>query len=169
MTYDPYHLAFPAPAFTLTSTDFEPGGALPRSAYAVEGNESPQLAWTDLPSGTRSLVLTAFDADAPIPGGLWHWVVKDLPADLAALPHGAAAALPGGAVHVPNDLGVAGYSGVKPPAGTGVHRLFLCVTALSVDTLDVPAGQSLAMFNISLLPHTLGRAVLVATSTAPTV
>lgn len=164
MTYDPYALAFPAPAFTLTSTDFEPGGALPRSAYAKEGNLSPQLAWSDLPAGTRSLVLTAFDADAPIPGGLWHWILTDIPATVTALPAGV---LPEGAVPVPNDLGVAGYSGVNPPAGTGTHRLFLCLTALAVDTLDVPAGRSPAMLNISLIPHTLGRAILVATSTAP--
>jgi Raf kinase inhibitor-like YbhB/YbcL family protein len=167
VAYDPYELAFPAPSFTLTSTDFEPGGALPRDAYAQGGNESPQLAWTGLPEGTRSLVLTAFDADAPIPGGLWHWVVKDLPAALPGLDHGAAGKLPDGAVHVPNDLGVAGYSGVNPPPGTGTHRLYLCATALSIPTLDVPAGQSLAMLNIALLPHTLARAILIATSTAP--
>lgn len=162
MAYEPYELAFPAPAFTLTSTDFEAGGALPRTAYAKEGNRSPQLSWSGLPEGTRSLVVTAFDADAPIPGGLWHWVVKDIPASLTGLPAGAAS---DGAV--PNDLGVAGYSGVNPPAGTGTHRLFLCATALSVEHLDVPDGQSLAMFNISMLPHTLGRAVLIGTSAAP--
>ncbi|MFI5934385.1 YbhB/YbcL family Raf kinase inhibitor-like protein [Actinoplanes sp. NPDC051494] len=168
MSYDPYALAFPAAPFTLSSKDFEPGGALPASAYATADGpgESPELSWGPLPAGTRSLVVTAFDADAPIPGGLWHWVVKDIPATVPGLAHGAGAGLPPGAVHLVNDLGAAAWSGVKPPPGTGTHRLVVCATALSVASLDVPAGASLAMLNILLIPHTVGRAVLVGTSTA---
>jgi hypothetical protein len=69
MSYDPYALAFPAPAFSLSSKDFEACGPLPASAYQP-ANESPELSWGPLPTGTKSLVVTAFDADAPIPGGL---------------------------------------------------------------------------------------------------
>jgi Raf kinase inhibitor-like YbhB/YbcL family protein len=164
MTYDPYALAFPAPSFPLTSADFTDGGPLPASAHQPE-SRSPELSWGPLPAGTRSLVITAFDADAPIPGGLWHWAVKDVPATLTGLAGGAE--LPGEATALPNDLGVAGYSGARPPAGTGVHRMFLCVTALDVATLEVPEGASRALLNILLIPHTRGRAVLVGTSTAP--
>ncbi|MEY9939017.1 Raf kinase inhibitor-like YbhB/YbcL family protein [Streptacidiphilus sp. MAP5-52] len=168
--YNPYDLAVPARAFTLTSSDFPARGELPSSAYNTEGgaNESPALAWTDLPEGTRSLAVAAFDADAPIPGGLWHWAVKDIPASLPGLPRGAGR--PGGAhpgAPLPNDLGQAGYSGVNPPPGTGTHRLYICATALDVPTLDVPEGASLAMFNILMIPHTLGRAILTGTSQAP--
>lgn len=163
MTYDPYALAFPAPTFTLGSPDFQNGGPLPATAYATADGpgESPALTWDSLPTGTRSLVVTAFDADAPIPGGLWHWAVKDIPATASGLPRGAA--VPTALV---NDLGFHGYSGAKPPPGTGTHRMFVCVTALDVDTLDLPDGASRAMLNILMIPHTLGRAVLVGTSTA---
>jgi len=167
MTYDPYAVAFPATAFTLTSKDVLPDGALAASTLARDANESPELAWEELPAGTRSLVVTAFDADAPIPGGLWHWLVKDVPATLGGLAHGAADALPPGAVHLPNDLGTPGYSGPNPPPGTGTHRMFIAVTALDVETLDVPAGASAALLQILLLPHTLGRAVLIGSSQAP--
>ena len=169
MSYDPYALAFPASAFPVSSKDFEAGGALPASAYASESTpgESPELSWGPLPEGTRSLVVTAFDADAPIPGGLWHWVVKDIPSTVSGLASGAGSDLPPGAIHLTNDLGVTGWSGVNPPPGTGTHRLYLCVTALDVDVLDVPDGASLAMFNILLIAHTLGRAVLVGTSQPP--
>lgn len=105
--------------------------------------------------------MSAFDADAPIPGGLWHWAVKDIPATLGGLAHGAS----GTGVALTNDLGEPGYSGVKPPPGTGTHRLFIAVTALSVETLEVPEGASLAMLNIVMIPHTLGRAIIVGTST----
>ena len=169
MSYDPYALAFPAPAFPLHSSDFDNGGDLPPSMYATDGKpgESPALGWNLLPAGTRSLAVTAFDADAPIPGGLWHWVVKDIPATETGLVHGAAEALPAAAVSLTNDLGVAGWSGVNPPPGTGTHRLFICVTALSVATLDLPPEASTALANILMIRHTLGRAVITGTSTAP--
>jgi Raf kinase inhibitor-like YbhB/YbcL family protein len=158
MSYDPYAIALPAPAFTVTSKDFENGGALPQSAYQP-ADESPELSWGPLPEGTKSLVVTAFDADAPIPGGLWHWAVKDIPATLGGLPHGG-----GAGTVLTNDLGLAAYTGAKPPAGTGTHRMVICVTALGVETLDLPAGASLARLNIQLIPHTLGRAIITGTS-----
>lgn len=169
MSYDPYAVAFPAAAFTLTSDDVTDGGPLPASAYASgdQPGQSPALSWGSLPSGTKSLVVTGFDADAPIPGGLWHWIVKDIPATIDGLASDGASALPAGAVHLPNDLGQATYSGAQPPPGTGTHRMFLCATALDVDVLDVPPGASTALVNILMIGHTLGRAVLVATSTAP--
>ncbi|MGN2637773.1 YbhB/YbcL family Raf kinase inhibitor-like protein [Nocardia takedensis] len=172
MTYQPYALAFPAAEFDLRSDDFDNGGPLPAACYNTDtgANRSPALAWSGLPEGTRSLVVTAFDADAPIPGGLWHWAVKDVPATTAGIESDAGASggadLPVGAVTLTNDLGQAAYSGVAPPPGTGIHRLFVCVTALSVDRLELPEGAGLALLNISMIPHTLGRAVLVGTSDA---
>ena len=171
MSPDPYATAVPAPAFPLRSADFRDGGPLPLACYATGGDRSPELSWTDLPAGTRSLVVTAFDADAPIPGGLWHWVVTDVPADQGSLPAGAAGTggggLPAGARHQVNSLGVVGWSGVAPPPGTGTHRLHLCVTALDVAPLVLPPGASTALLNIVMIGHTLGRAVLVGTSTPP--
>jgi len=173
MTYNPYAIAFPAPTFTVNSADFVDGGPLPRSAYQP-ADESPELSWGPLPAGTRSLVVTAFDADAPIPGGLWHWLVKDIPATTPGLPHGISApnstggppAFPadesGNAL--PNSLGQRAYTGAKPPPGSGVHRVFFCVTALGVETLELPADASAAFLNIALIPHTLGRAIIVGTS-----
>lgn len=170
MSYHPYALAFPATEFDLRSDDFDNGGPLPAACYNTDAgaNRSPALAWSGLPEGARSLVVTAFDADAPIPGGLWHWVVKDVPAAAGSLAGASGGTdLPDGAVTLTNDLGQAAYSGVAPPPGTGTHRLFVCATALSVDHLDVPEGTSLAMLNILMIPHTVGRAVLVGTSDAP--
>jgi Raf kinase inhibitor-like YbhB/YbcL family protein len=169
MTYDPYALAFPAPAFAVTSADFVDGGPLPRSAYQP-ADESPELSWGPLPAGTRSLVVTAFDADAPIPGGLWHWLVADIPAEAPGLPHGLADK---SGIVLANSLGKRAYTGAKPPPGTGVHRMFFCVTALSVDTLvhmgeqskgGLSADASAALLHIALIPHTLGRAIIVGTS-----
>ncbi|WP_405163439.1 YbhB/YbcL family Raf kinase inhibitor-like protein [Nocardia sp. NBC_01499] len=173
MSYNPYALAFPAAEFDLRSDDFDNGGPLPTACYNTDAgaNRSPALAWSGLPDGARSLVITAFDADAPIPGGLWHWAVKDVPTAAGSINGNAGvsggAELPAGAVLLTNDLGQAAYSGVRPPPGTGTHRLFVCATALSVDSLEISDGASLAMLNIVMIPHTVGRAVLVGTSDAP--
>ncbi|MFD4671260.1 YbhB/YbcL family Raf kinase inhibitor-like protein [Lentzea sp. NPDC058450] len=166
----PYALAFPAPAFTLTSPDFSPGEALPESAHATEHapGASPALRWHGFSAEARSFVVTAFDPDAPIAGGLWHWLAKDVPGDVTALEPDAGApdddTFPG--VVLSNSLGVDGYSGVNPPPGTGRHRLYLCVTALSVATLDTPPHVSPALLQILMLPHTVGRALLTGTSEA---
>ncbi len=173
MTIDPYALAFPASEFALSSTDVAPGAPLPAACFnTVSGaNQSPELTWGPLPEGTRSVVVTGFDPDAPIPGGLWHWAVKDIPAAVPGLPRDAGRVggrhLPAGSVALVNDLGVAGYSGVNPPPGSGTHRLVLAVTALDAEVLDLPAGASLAVLNIAMITHTLGRALLVGTSQAP--
>lgn len=69
-------------------------------------NRSPHLAWSDVPPGTRSFVLTCVDGDAPsraddvnqpgrrVPATLprvafTHWLLVDLPADLRELAAGA--------------------------------------------------------------------------------
>lgn len=59
----------------LTSKSFEPGGVIPgRCAFAVKApkthvrlsdNLNPELSWSGVPAGTRSLVLLCIDPDVP--------------------------------------------------------------------------------------------------------
>jgi len=70
-------------AFTIASPAFNNGGTIPR-LYTCEGQGiSPPLEWTDIPTGTRSLVLIVDDPDAPDPAHpkmTWiHWIVFNLP------------------------------------------------------------------------------------------
>lgn len=76
------------------------------SIVTFSDNVSPHLAWSDLPAGTRSLVLVCHDPDVPsrgddvnqtdreVPADLprvdfFHWVVVDLPATLTGVAEGA--------------------------------------------------------------------------------
>lgn len=170
MGYDPYALAPPTTSFTLVSDDFKNRGAIPFECYADDRgkNESPSLKWYDLPEGTQSLVITAYDADTPIPGGIWHWIVKDIPVTgpSGELLHGSAEALPAPAVALRNDLGRAGYTGMRPPPFSGMHHIYFCATALKVPGLELPPEVTIPQAHIMMIQHTLGRAVLVGTSVA---
>ena len=71
-------------AIEVTSLAFEAGGMIP-GKYTCDGeNVSPPLAWTGVPSGTKSIVLISDDPDAPV--GTWvHWVMFNIPPDAGGL------------------------------------------------------------------------------------
>lgn len=100
----------------LTSTSFKEGQPIPdRCAFGkidpkthvtLSDNRNPQLAWSDVPEGTRSFVLICHDVDVPsrpddvnqegreIPADLPrinfdHWVLFDLPPHLRSIDEGA--------------------------------------------------------------------------------
>ena len=98
----------------LTSTSFASGAKIPGTYafciandpghVALSSNRNPQLAWSELPPGTKSLALICHDPDVPsrgddvnkegrtVPASLprvdfFHWVLVDLapePAEIAA-------------------------------------------------------------------------------------
>lgn len=161
---DPYPLLPAVASFTVTSDDVTDGQPLKDDQVAALGNTSPQLSWSGVPEGTQSFVVTCFDPDAPTPSGFWHWVLVDVPGDVRALATGAAAQpLPGGAFHVRNDGGAAGFMGAAPPAGDQVHRYFFVVHAVSEPTLGVDADASPAVVSFNLAFKTLGRAIIHGT------
>jgi len=63
---------------TLSVDSLSPGSVLP-DVYTCKGSMvSPQVAWSGIPAGTKSLVLIVEDPDAP--NGLYtHWLVYNIP------------------------------------------------------------------------------------------
>lgn len=141
----------------LTSSAFAANSRIP-VRYTCDGaNISPQLAWADPPTGTRSFALVCVDPDAP--GGEWrHWAIYDIPAATHML-----------AEHVPptrklppqaiNDFRRPGYGGPCPPRGDAPHHYRFRLYALGVESLgprthcsDVEAAarsQALAVAELS--------------------
>src|SRR2546425_804808 len=75
--------------FTLSSTAFNDGAAIPVKHTCDSADVSPPLAWSGAPAGTRSFALIADDPDAP--AGSWvHWVLYNLPAAVSELPENIA-------------------------------------------------------------------------------
>ncbi|MEA1064487.1 kinase inhibitor [Apirhabdus apintestini] len=151
----------------LTSEDIRDGEKLPErhifNGMGYQGdNISPHLAWSDVPEGTKSFVITCFDPDAPTGSGWWHWVVANISADTRQLAQGAGsglAALPKGALQTRTDFGDAKYGGAAPPKGES-HRYIFTVHALDTAQLDVTADASGAMVGFNVHFHSLGSASL---------
>jgi len=113
------------------------------------------------------LSVNCFDPDAPTPSGFWHWIVVDLPASVKSLASDAGkeggSSLPKGAFHCRNDYGAKAYGGPAPPSGDRPHRYYFVVHALDVERLGVDDNTSPAAVSFTMLGHTLGRAIVMAT------
>jgi Raf kinase inhibitor-like YbhB/YbcL family protein len=124
----------------LASSSFAPMGKIP-PRHTCEGEDvSPELHWSGIPDGTRSLVLIVDDPDAPDPRAprmTWvHWVLYDIPPDATRLPEAVAeAVLPPGTKQGRNDWKRIGYGGPCPPVGR--HRYFHKLYALDSELGDL--------------------------------
>ena len=170
MSRNPYEELPRVSTFEVTSTDVKDGEeiAVPYTSgiFGANGHDiSPQLSWRGFPEGTKSFVVTMYDPDAPTPSGFWHWAVVDIPANVTELVRGAgklnSAELPTGAWQLPNDARLAQYIGAAPPAGHGKHYCYIVVTAVDVELLGLDKEATPALLNFNLIPHTLGRAIMV--------
>jgi Raf kinase inhibitor-like YbhB/YbcL family protein len=144
----------------LTSSAFQAEGSIPRQ-FTCEGNDvSPELTWTNAPSGTKSFALIVHDPDAPRSGGFTHWVVYNIPANVTHIPQGAAKGekLSGGGLQGRNDNGQNGYMGPCPPSGT--HRYYFYLYALDTE-LNLQPGASKDEVEKAIKGHILQKAELM--------
>jgi len=150
---------------TLTSTSFAEGEEIP-SRFTCEGEDvSPDLAWSHVPEGTKSLVLIVDDPDAPDPKAprmVWdHWLLYNLPPDSGGLPAAVKPRnLPAGTLEAVNSWGRTGYGGPCPPIGR--HRYFHVLYALDIRLPDMQEPGKDALL-AAMQGHILGHTELVGT------
>lgn len=135
-------------AIQVTSTAFSEAGTIPKKHTCDGQDVSPQLSWSGVPEGTKSLALIMDDPDAPI-GTFVHWVLYDIPADVKELPEG----VQGVGVQGVNDFRRSGYNGPCPPRGPA-HRYYFKIYALDT-TLGLKAGARKADVEKAMQGHIL--------------
>jgi Raf kinase inhibitor-like YbhB/YbcL family protein len=110
----------------VTSPAFEHGGQIPME-YVGDGAPHPPLHWDNVPGGTESFVLLSEDPDAPILGGLSHWVLYNIPAEVASIDHADSF---DSATDGTNGIGQTGWIPPAPPPGHGTHFYYFHLYAL---------------------------------------
>jgi Raf kinase inhibitor-like YbhB/YbcL family protein len=148
---------------TITSPSFVHLGVIPVRHTCDGVDVSPQLDWTGVPSGTKSLVLIVDDPDAPDPAApkmTWvHWVLYNIPPDTRGLAQAIAARnLPDGTLHGINDWQRKVYGGPCPPQGQ--HRYFFKLYALDnvLPDLGLPSKAALEK---AMRGHVIAKAELI--------
>lgn len=118
----------------LASPAFADGASMPsRHAGRRAGdNISPPLAWTNLPPGTKELVLVMQDPDAPLPVPVVHMIIVGMSPDTSGFAEGSMNFSPGSPLHFGRGIfGHIGYAGPGPVRGHGPHRYVFQLFALS--------------------------------------
>jgi len=158
-----------AHAFELTSNDIQEGHPMAKTfeynSWGCDGgNQSPQLMWKDVPAGTKSFAITAYDPDAPTGSGFWHWVAFNIPANVSELPRSVDMSKLG-ATESRIDYGSVGFGGACPPEADGMHRYQFTVWALPTDKLELTKDTPAAVVGFTLNSMALDKAKLTATYT----
>jgi Raf kinase inhibitor-like YbhB/YbcL family protein len=143
-------------SLAVSSPSFAEGGNIEKKFTCDGADVSPQLSWSEPPSGTRSLALLVDDPDAPV--GNWnHWTLWNLPASAHGLPEAFSkqARLQDGTEQGRNDFTKTGYNGPCPPPGKP-HRYYFKVYALDVK-LDLKPGANKKELESAMKGHVLAQ------------
>lgn len=147
-------------AFSLNSSQWKEGDAIPQQFTCDGADVSPPLEWSGAPEGTRSFSLVTEDPDAP-GGTFFHWLIYDLPAGAHGLPENVSPQkeLSDGSRQGRNSFGRIGYGGPCPPRGPA-HRYFFHLYALD-KKLDLPPGASRDQLDRAMKGHVLAETKLM--------
>ncbi len=112
----------------IESPAFEEGEMIPKR-YTCQGEDiNPELRFSEVPDGTKSLALIVEDPDAPM--GIWiHWVLKNIDANVRKIEENSVVG-----EQVRNSFGKEDYGGPCPPSGT--HRYYFRLYALNKENME---------------------------------
>jgi Raf kinase inhibitor-like YbhB/YbcL family protein len=142
----------------ISSPAFKEGGKIP-SLFTCEGdNINPELHFSDVPQGTKALVLIIDDPDVPEfvrkDKMFDHWVVFNMPPSTTQIPENSQPeGVPGR-----NTGGGLDYYGPCPPDRE--HRYFFKLYALDQE-LSLPKGATKSQVEQAMQGHILQQAQLM--------
>jgi Raf kinase inhibitor-like YbhB/YbcL family protein len=164
-----------APWMTLTSTSMKDGERIPvrlggddqKRACSPRNpaicpcpgkNVSPQLAWHNAPSATRSFAILMYDIDGQYGAGVSHWVAYNIAPTATELKEGdgtQGVGFTGGA----GTRGNPNYIGPCPPQGDGPHHYMITVMATDLEPTLAP-GMTREQFLAAAKGHLLTSATI---------
>ena len=135
-----------AAPFTLTSTSFTDGavldrkhaGNIPSNPNCLGANVSPQLSWSNLPAGTRSLAFLMVDPEGKLGLGVTHWVAYGVPATRTAFAEGEVSRPASGWKAGRTSQGLTTYGGPCTPPDTSWHHYTWVAIATDLEPDALP-------------------------------
>ena len=152
--------------FFIYSPNIEDGKFHLPQVYPMCGgdNISPEIRWSGIPKSAKSLALTMFDPDAPTDHGWWHWMVINIPVNIALLPEGAGdprSEYFDIGFQTINDYGEIGYGGPCPPPGPA-HRYIITIYALDVEGFEVDRKVNPQILSEAIQKHAIDSVSIMA-------
>jgi Raf kinase inhibitor-like YbhB/YbcL family protein len=153
------------PGLTLTTTAFEDGGVIPVKYTSADPKAvSPELKWTNVPTGTVTFALIFHDPDVALKRStmdVLHGMWFNIPAATTSFAEGAlTGSLSDGTVQAKNLRGQPGYMGPGAGAAGPMHHYTFELFALDTK-LDLTADATRDDVLKAMDGHILGKAVLV--------
>jgi Raf kinase inhibitor-like YbhB/YbcL family protein len=167
-----------AEIFTLKSTTFADGKIMPKKVAnsaanapnnpnCVGENVSPQLSWSSVQDGTKSLVLLMTDPEGRGGSGSVHWVAYGIPASVSGFAEGEVSKPSDKYVGGKNTQGVGYYLGPCAPANQMAHHYSFVLIATDLAPTELAPGLTKDEVAAKLAPagqppaHTKGVAGMV--------
>ena len=161
-------LSVHAASFSLTSSDFSDhrvkqtifGGNRKKNPACSGENISSSLIWSNLPSGTKSLVLLLTDPAGANGLGVTHMLAYNIDVKRTAFQQGKLSK-GGDFSYGTNTPGTQSYFGPCPPAGVGYHHYNFVIVATDLSKGTLPAGLNHSELVSKVKGHALGSASLI--------
>ena len=151
---------------TVRSINFPTDAKIPFRHTAYGKNVSPQIRWSGVPRGAKSLVLMMEDPVGINPKPFVHWIMANIPPASTRidgnLPENGKALRVGSAMQGSNSTGQIGYFGPKPPADALTHEYHFQLFALD-KKLVLPVGFNRQALVDAMKGHVLAKGELVGT------
>jgi Raf kinase inhibitor-like YbhB/YbcL family protein len=137
--------------FTLESKTFQDGKMMPKklannqenskgNPNCVGDNVSPELHWSNVPDGTKSLVMLMTDPEGRGGAGVMHWVAYGISPTLTGFAEGETSKLSDKFVGGKSTQGVGFYSGPCTPPNNPPHHYTFVLVATDFDPKELPPG-----------------------------
>jgi Raf kinase inhibitor-like YbhB/YbcL family protein len=165
-----------AAPFTLSSTSFKDGavldrkfaGNIPTNPNCVGQNVSPQLAWSNVPAGTKSIVLSMIDPEGRLGLITNHWVAYGIPVSRTSFAEGEATQPAKGWKAGKSSQGLTTYGGPCTLPDTTWHHYTFVAIATDLEPDALPEGLTREELFEKLAGHAKASSGLVGKFRHPT-